>query len=192
MEITTCIDAVIGICILVSVLIGYHRGFLVTIARIVAMVASYIGAVLAAGTLKKMLAQTVFMPMLEKQMGSGALARLAGQALEPAAEGIAYSIVFFVVFAVLQFVLLHSIRAFKLVDHIPVLGTMNKLAGGILGFFWVFILCMLLGNVFFTYVPVEIRTQWGLTDQKVQQTVLLSAFVPDEAGSVHKNVQDKK
>ena len=99
MDITTCVDVVIGVCMLVSILVGYHRGFLVTIARIVAMVASYIGAVLAAGTLKKMLAQTVFMPVLEKQMGSGALAQLAGQALEPAAEGIAYSVVFFVVFA---------------------------------------------------------------------------------------------
>ena len=47
MDITTCIDVVIGVCMLVSVLVGYHRGFLVTIARIVAMVASYIGAVLA-------------------------------------------------------------------------------------------------------------------------------------------------
>lgn len=94
MDITTCVDLVIGVCMLVSVLVGYHRGFLVTIARIVAMVASYIGAVLAAGTLKKMLAQTVFMPVLEKQMGSGALAQLAGQALEPAAEGIAYSVAF--------------------------------------------------------------------------------------------------
>lgn len=191
MDITTCVDLVIGVCMLVSVLVGYHRGFLVTIARIVAMVASYIGAVLAAGTLKKMLAQTVFMPVLEKQMGSGALAQLAGQALEPAAEGIAYSVAFFVVFAVLQFVLLHSIRAFKLVDHIPVLGTMNKLAGGILGFFWVFILCMLLGNVFFTYVPGELCSQWGFTDQKVKQTVLLSAFVPDQTANNHKKVSDQ-
>ena len=57
MDITTCVDVIIGVCMLVSVLVGYHRGFLVTIARIVAMVAAYIGAVLAAGTLKKMLAE---------------------------------------------------------------------------------------------------------------------------------------
>lgn len=87
MDITTCVDMIIGVCMLVSVLVGYHRGFLVTIARIVAMVAAYIGAVLAAGTLKKMLAEAVFVPVLEKQMGSGALAQFAGQALEPAAEG---------------------------------------------------------------------------------------------------------
>ena len=65
MDITTCVDVIIGVCMLVSVLVGYHRGFLVTIARIVAMVAAYIGAVLAAGTLKKMLAEAVFVPVLE-------------------------------------------------------------------------------------------------------------------------------
>ena len=43
MDITTCVDMIIGVCMLVSVLVGYHRGFLVTIARIVAMVAAYIG-----------------------------------------------------------------------------------------------------------------------------------------------------
>ena len=86
------------------------------------------------------------------------------------------------VFALLQFVLLRAIHVLKLVDHIPVLGTMNKLAGGVLGFFWVFILCILLGRVFFTYVPDSLRSQWGFTGKAVQQTVLLNAFVPDEAG----------
>lgn len=182
MSITSYTDIVIAICILVSVLVGYHRGFLVTIARIVAMVASYIGAILAAEMLKKTLAQTLFVPMIRQELGNGAFADLAQEALLQTAEGIAYSVVFFVVFALLQFVLLCAIHVLKLVDHIPVLGTMNKLAGGVLGFFWVFILCILLGRVFFTYVPDSLRSQWGFTGKAVQQTVLLNAFVPDEAG----------
>ena len=135
MSITSYTDIVIAICILVSVLVGYHRGFLVTIARIVAMVASYIGAILAAEMLKKTLAQTLFVPMIRQGLGNGAFADLAQEALLQTAEGIAYSVVFFVVFALLQFVLLRAIHVLKLVDHIPVLGTMNKLAGGVLGFF---------------------------------------------------------
>jgi uncharacterized membrane protein required for colicin V production len=182
MSITSYTDIVIAICILVSVLVGYHRGFLVTIARIVAMVASYIGAILAAEMLKKTLAQTLFVPMIRQGLGNGAFADLAQEALLQTAEGIAYSVVFFVVFALLQFVLLRAIHVLKLVDHIPVLGTMNKLAGGVLGFFGVFILCILLGRVFFTYVPDSLRSQWGFTGKAVQQTVLLNAFVPDEAG----------
>lgn len=134
MSITSYTDIVIAICILVSVLVGYHRGFLVTIARIVAMVASYIGAILAAEMLKKTLAQTLFVPMIRQGLGNGAFADLAQEALLQTAEGIAYSVVFFVVFALLQFVLLRAIHVLKLVDHIPVLGTMNKLAGGVLGF----------------------------------------------------------
>ena len=110
MSITSYTDIVIAICILVSVLVGYHRGFLVTIARIVAMVASYIGAILAAEMLKKTLAQTLFVPMIRQGLGNGAFADLAQEALLQTAEGIAYSVVFFVVFALLQFVLLRAIR----------------------------------------------------------------------------------
>ena len=81
MSITSYTDIVIAICILVSVLVGYHRGFLVTIARIVAMVASYIGAILAAEMLKKTLAQTLFVPMIRQGLGNGAFADLAQEAL---------------------------------------------------------------------------------------------------------------
>ena len=182
MSITSYTDIVIAICILVSVLVGYHRGFLVTIARIVAMVASYIGAILAAEMLKKTLAQTLFVPMIRQGLGNGAFADLAQEALLQTAEGIAYSDSGQRKRILLQFVLLRAIHVLKLVDHIPVLGTMNKLAGGVLGFFWVFILCILLGRVFFTYVPDSLRSQWGFTGKAVQQTVLLNAFVPDEAG----------
>ena len=92
MSITSYTDIVIAICILVSVLVGYHRGFLVTIARIVAMVASYIGAILAAEMLKKTLAQTLFVPMIRQGLGNGAFADLAQEALLQTAEGIAYSV----------------------------------------------------------------------------------------------------
>lgn len=87
MSITSYTDIVIAICILVSVLVGYHRGFLVTIARIVAMVASYIGAILAAEMLKKTLAQTLFVPMIRQGLGNGAFADLAQEALLQTAEG---------------------------------------------------------------------------------------------------------
>ncbi len=178
MDVVTCVDMVIGISMLVSILVGYHRGFLVTIARIVAMVASYIGAVLIAGALKESIADTVILPAVQQQMEGSSLTGLAGEALTGAAQGIAYSIVFFAAFAIIHFILLRLVHGLKLVDHIPVLGTMNKLAGGILGFLWIFILCMLLGNIFFNYIPSQVRSQWGFTQEAVQNSMLLNAFEP--------------
>lgn len=178
MKLTQMIDSIIGICFLISVLVGYYRGLIVTIARIVAMVASYLGAVLAAEALKGVIARLVFLPLLNRQLEGSLFAGIAGEALLEIAQGIAYSVVFFVVFALLEFILFRVVHALKLIDHVPVLGRLNRLGGAVLGFFWVFLLCLLLGNVFFTYVPKELQHQWGFTKTEVQNTVLLNVFVP--------------
>ena len=104
------------------------------------------------------------------------LGGIGEEALTAAAEGISYTLVFAVMFSVLQFVFLLLVSALRLVDHVPVLGKLNKLGGAVLGFFWMFLLCLLLGNVFFTYVPKELRHQWGFTKKAVQNTVLMCVF----------------
>jgi hypothetical protein len=90
-------------------------------------------------------------------------------------------VIFSLSFALLQFVFANVIRTLKLVDRLPIIGRLDKLGGAVLGFFWVFLLCLFLGNIFFTYVPEGLRHLWGFTDRAVENTVLLNAFVPDTA-----------
>lgn len=176
MGIVHTVDLIIGVCFIFSVLIGYHRGFVVTIARLMAMVVSYLGAVAVARVCQTEIAVNIILPVLEKQLDIKLFGEIGGEALTAAAEGLSYTLIFAVIFSVLQLVFLIVVSALKLVDHIPVLGKLNKLGGAVLGFFWMFLLCLLLGNVFFTYVPKELRHQWGFTKKAVQNTVLLSVF----------------
>lgn len=169
---------VIGVFFLLSVVVGYHRGLVLTIARLVAMAAAYIGARSMAVLCRGILGQEFLLPMLEKQLGQNPLGGLMETTITDAAEGIAYSLVFCVAFFLLELILLRLVNGFKLVDHIPVVGKINKLGGAVVGFLWVFLLCLLLGNVFFTYIPKELRYNMGFTKEEIKETVLLNVFVP--------------
>lgn len=176
--ITEILDWVIGISLLVSVLLGWHRGLVLTAARLGAVVVTYIGARSLAVLAQGFLGQQWILPVLQRQLEGNQLGGLLETALEEAAEGIAYSIVFFVAFAVLEFILLRLVNGLKVIDSIPVIGRLNKLGGAVVGFLWVFLVFVLAGNVFFTYVPGEIRHQMGFTNEAVKESVLLQVFVP--------------
>lgn len=178
MKITEILDVVIGILFLVSVLVGYHRGLVLTVARIVAMVAAYVGARCVAVLGSGVLGQQVLLPILKQKLEENSLGGLVETAVTDAAEGVAYSILFFIAFIVLEFVLLHLANSLKLIDHIPVVGKLNKIGGAVVGFFWVFLLLLLFGNVFFTFMPVEMQRSMGFTKKAIKQTVLFQVFVP--------------
>lgn len=178
MTITQILDLIIGILFLVSVLLGYYRGLVLTVARVVVMIAAYIGAKSLAVLSSGMLGQHIILPVLQRQAEGNLLGSLVETAISDAAEGMAYSLVFFVAFIVLEFVLIRLAGGLKLVDHIPVVGKLNKIGGAIVGFLWIFLILLLLGNVFFTYVPKEMQHQMGFTKKAVQETVFLNVFVP--------------
>lgn len=172
------LDAMIGVFFLLSVFLGYHRGLVLTVARVAAMAAAYIGARSLAVLSSGMLARQFILPGLQDRLENNLLNGLAEAALTESAEGIAYSFVFCVALFVLEFVLLRLINGFRLLDDIPVVGKLNKLGGAVVGFLWVFLLCLLVGNVFFTYIPKELQHKMGFTEKAVQETVLLNVFVP--------------
>lgn len=172
------VDLVIGLLFLVSVVTGYHRGLVITLVRIAALAVSYIGAAAVAKTTGDVLGRTVVLPILKKSLEGSPAGVIPEQMLMEAVDGIAYSLLFFLIFSVLQVIFLLLVRMLKPVDKLPVVGKLNKLGGAVFGFLWVFILCLLLGNVFFTYVPKQVRRQMGLGKRAVQETVLLNVFVP--------------
>lgn len=178
MKITEIFDVIIGGGFLVSVLLGYHRGLILTVARVAAMVAAYIGARSLAVMSQGILGHQLLLPVLEKQLEGSYPGSLVENAITNAADGIAYSLVFCIAFFILELILLRLINGFKLVDHIPVVGKINKLGGAVIGFLWVFLLCLLLCNIFFTYIPKELQHSMGFTEEAIRETILLNVFVP--------------
>ena len=174
------IDMVIGILLVVSLIWGYCTGLVMTIARILVTVVSYIGAGIAAKEGKEWAGKLLLSSILngEKSELTESLGELAKPLLQETAEGLAYSLLFFVAFFVIQIVLMQVIKVLKIVDYIPVVGKVNKLGGAIAGFIWMFVVVLLVSNVFFTYVPKEARKELGITKKAAKETVLFQAFVP--------------
>ena len=161
-----------------TVLLGYHRGLVVMLARGVAMIAAYIGARALAVLSGDLLGQQLLLPFLQNSSQKNFLGELVETTITDAAEGIAYSVVFFLAFVVLEFLLLHLVNGLKIIDSVPVVGKLNKLGGAVVGFFLVFLILLLVGNIFFTYIPKEAQREMGFTKKAVKETVLLNVFVP--------------
>lgn len=163
---------------IIAVLTGYFRGLILSVARIVAMIVSYLGAAFVATAGKQWVGSWICSAVLQGQDPDSLFGTLAQPVLQETGEGIAYTVLFFVAFLLLEAVLLHVVNLLKLVDHIPVVGKLNKLGGAVAGFFWMFLICLLLGNVFFSYVPKEVQKEMGFTKKAIKETILLNVFVP--------------
>lgn len=177
MEITTIIDIIIAILFLQAIFTGFFRGLVVMVARLVAALVAYFGAMLAAESLKSVIADQWILPALTSRMEQGSQF-LAGFALEKAAGGLSYLVVFLVVFTLLQILFRCAINLLKVVDRIPMIGMLNRLGGAIAGFFLVFLILFLIGNLFFRLIPEELLRNWGFTQKAIRDTIFLQSFVP--------------
>ena len=70
------------------------------------------------------------------------------------------------------------IKVLKIVDHIPVIGFLNKAGGAVAGFLVDFIIIYVICSFLFTIVPAAVWTEIGLTGAVIKNTILLSIFVP--------------
>lgn len=180
MTVVNITDIVIGILFLTTIFAGYRRGLAFTIARLAAMVVSYIAAGLIADHLKAGVASSVLLPLLQGRQSGGTLASLTQPLIQDTAQEFAYALLFFVAFGVIHFILMRCLVLLKVIDHIPVVGKVNKWGGAIAGFLWIFLLCLLAGKIFFAGVPVQIQEAMGYTQQALHESVLVQVFVPAE------------
>lgn len=65
----------------------------------------------------------------------------------------------------------------KIVDWIPVVGTLDRLGGAVVGFCMAFLICYTLFQILGTIVPQKVWNEWGLTKEVVDKTYLLQAFL---------------
>lgn len=83
-----------------------------------------------------------------------------------------FPVVFFIVLAILKQV----IKLLKIVDHIPIVGTVNHIGGAIAGFLFYFIIIYIVFSIFFCTVPQDSLNNLGLTEDAIKDSLLLQAF----------------
>ncbi len=177
MNTVTVLDVVILILFLQAIAVGYHRGLVVMAARLIALFVAYGVGQAVAQSMKSTVANQFIMPAILKKAGDGVFAQMAEPALQTTAEGIAYSILFFVLFVILEIILMRCVNLLKLVDHIPVVGKVNKIGGAIVGFIWIFLILLLVSFVVGEVIPHSILKSWGITKKALDQSVFLGSFL---------------
>lgn len=82
------------------------------------------------------------------------------------------------VFFVIAFAVFWKIaKIVKIVDWIPVVGTLDKFGGAVAGFCTAFLVCYFLFFFLGTVIPQRVWNGWGLTQEVVDKTYLLQAFL---------------
>lgn len=70
-----------------------------------------------------------------------------------------------------------AVQVLKIVDWIPVVGFLNRAGGAFIGFITAFFVFHILLGFLFQAVPQEFWERWGLTQEVIDRTYLLKAFL---------------
>lgn len=177
-SVVTVVDIVMLISILFAVLRGWHIGLAMKLGHLIAIVASCIIAHFAATILKVSIGNTVVLPMIKDNAGEAfASLPFATDGMEFVAQGIAYYFLYAIIFIIAMIILSQAIKVLKIVDHIPVIGLVNKLGGAVIGFFIEFIVFYIICAFIFNLTPQTTLDSWGFTKEAIEKTYVLQAFV---------------
>ena len=159
MDIVKIIDIIIAVILIAAVITGYRTGFVMKIANLAVLVASYFIASALANVLSPQITDT-----------------FAGGIMADAAVNMAYNVVFPVVLVLSIVILHHVVSVLKVTSHIPVIGKIDRICGAIAGFLIDFIVIYIICSIIFSIVPQETLDGIGLTEKAIENSVLLHAF----------------
>ena len=98
-------------------------------------------------------------------------------AVLPSYVGLGREIVFVVAFIVLSIICRYLVQVLRLVDKLPVVGTLDKFGGAVVGFVVAFIVLYFVINLFFDIVPQSTLDGMGWTKEAVQKTMFIKGFL---------------
>ena len=167
------IDIILALLFLIAVFRGWRIGLALKVGHLVSLIAAGIVAGVVAGAMKFGVYEQFIRPYLEERAGSE-----AASGMSVLGESISYYLLFGIIFAVALLVFRQLTSILKLVDKIPVIGTLNKAGGAVIGFLVQFLFLYILGRILFGIFPMQLWEERGLTKEIINQTYLLQAFVP--------------
>ncbi len=171
MEIGTIIDIVLACIFCVSLVSGWHQGLVMKVASLIVAGVSYILAGILSKTISPYAASEIA-KNVSKNAG------ILKNGVVNVTEAFLYTVIFMIVFFVIRYVFRKLIKVLKIVDHIPLIGFLNRVGGAIAGFLVDFIIIYVICSFLFTIVPASAWTEIGLTRAVIKNTILLSVFVP--------------
>lgn len=126
---------------MVSIVSGWHQGLVMKVASLIVVVISYVFS----GMLSKMISP--YIAELITQQISPDIQFVKGGILS-VTEAFSYTVIFMLIFFVVRYFFRRLIKIFKLIDHIPVIGFVNKVGGAVAGFLVdfmiIYVICMFL------------------------------------------------
>ena len=176
-SIVAIVDIILIVSLLFALIKGWHIGLAMRLAHFVALVVSCVVANLCAALLKVYVSNSWIVPLMQKKAGNSVSSiPYAQNGMELAAQGIAYYLLYAIVFTIAMVILGRLIGLLHIVDHIPVIGKINKAGGAIVGFLITFIILYVVGNALFTLLPQTMLDGWGFTKEAIAKTYLLQIF----------------
>lgn len=171
MDIGTIIDIVLACIFCVSLVSGWHQGLVMKVASLIVVGVSYILAGILSKTISPYVADEIS-KNISKDTG------ILKNGVTNVTEAFLYTVIFMIVFFVVRYIFRKLIKVLKIVDHIPVIGFLNKAGGAVAGFLVDFIIIYVICSFLFTIVPAAAWTEIGLTGAVIKNTILLSVFAP--------------
>lgn len=176
MNIGQIFDIILVVLFLIGIIRGWIIGLAVKVGHVIALVASCLAAHIAGILLKDTVGELFIQPILKGREDGIFAVQIVKNGIKGFSASLAYDLIFLVVLIVALLVFNFAVQLLKIVDRIPVVGTLNKFGGALLGLVTEFIVIYILFAVVFTLVPQSTFDKIGLTKEIIRETKLLQFF----------------
>ncbi len=155
---------------------GWRRGLAATLIQVFGSLFALFAALAAGDRLAPLFTNRLARPILAEKLGK------LGQAAEPIYESAGFFLAFLTAFFVVSLILHLLVRLFRLVQILPVVGTLNSLLGGFAGLLLGVAVLLLFAHFLKLYAP-SLFASHGIFSPAVQEkSCLLSYFIQGNPG----------
>ncbi len=176
-------DIIIIAVILYGAVIGYHKGLVRTVVGSIRAVVSMGGAAIVSRIIAPAIAPQIVTPIVNEvfQTQLGEVSQISPEIVNqiqnnilqiatPIAQSIAFSVVFFISMFIINLVLKLFTKAMSILTKIPVIGTLNRICGLLLGVAVSIILCIAALYLLREFAPEIFGVNGYLSPQNVAKT----------------------
>ncbi len=176
-------DIIIVLVVIYGAIIGYKKGLVRTVVGSIRAVVSMFGATIISRIIAPQIAPQIVTPIVNEVFKTqlGEVTNLAPeiaaqiqnnilQIATPIAQSIAFSVVFFISMFIINFVLSLFTRTMNMLTKIPVISTLNRVCGLVLGAAVAIILCIAALYLLKKFAPEIFGVNGYLSPQNVAKT----------------------
>lgn len=169
-------DIIIAVILLIGIIRGWMIGLAIKVGQVLALIASCLTAHIAGILFQKSVGKILIRYVLKGHEDGIFSAQIVKHGMRAFSYALAYKLIFMIVLFIALLVFHLLIQLLKIVDRIPVVGTLNKFGGALLGLVTEFIIIYIICAVLFVLIPQKTLNKAGLTTEVIRETTLLEFF----------------